>query len=298
MNRWVRRILGGMHDWLPLTRIGREGAPTLVGIYGVPRGGTNFVAAQLHYHRELFCVSEHELDWRLPLSLYWKKRSVLREHGWQDKRREEIRRIVFNKVQRGGPIWSQQADFPPSSRFIFYFRNPIRCHLSRQAFLLKFKGHPFETDAEGFDSILRDFRGMIDTHRGLSARFPCLVLAHEYMCCHFDAAREQLRAFLDVADAWVESGKFFVRCGRCNTALSIDNDEDGRWLRCKACDRRVLGHGHFNPLREIDPDDIRSTAWKQHPGIEQQFAQFRRELGDGIADYYWQGVDRNYKWAQ
>ena len=105
MNRWVRRILGGIHGWLPLTRIGREGAPTLVGVYGVPRGGTNFVAAQLHYHRELFCVSEHELDWRLPLSLYWKKRSVLREHGWQDKRREEIRRIVFNKVQRGGPIW-------------------------------------------------------------------------------------------------------------------------------------------------------------------------------------------------
>jgi hypothetical protein len=295
MNRWLRQLLGSTHSLIPGMQIGRAGAPTLVGVYGVPRGGTNFIAAQVHYHREVFGVSEHELDWRLPLALYWRKRTVLREHGWQDKRVEQIRRVVFNKVQRGGALWRRDADFPEGSRFIFYFRNPIRCHLSRQAFLEKFPDHPFETEAEGFDAMLEDFRGMIETCRTISRRFPSLVLAHEHFCCRFDEGHETLRSFLEISpDGWITPDAFFVRCGHCRGALEVETGKKGRWFRCTACGQTLLGHGHFNPLREIDLDDIRSEAWKQLPGMEERFARLRRELGDAVADYYENGAfERN-----
>jgi hypothetical protein len=284
MNRRVRQILGRASAWLPLSAIGRDGAPALVGVWGVPRGGTNFVAAHLHYHREVFSVSEHELDWRLPLALYWRKRSVLREHGWQDKRVADIRRVVFNKVQRG-PLWSADASYPPDSRFVFYFRNPVRCLKSREAAIRKFGDHPFKH--EDFDSLLRDFRRMVDTHRTLAARHPCLVLAHEHFCCRFDEARETLRAFLDLApDGWVEPEAFLARCGRCGGAFAVEIENGERWLGCLACSTRLLGHGHFNPLRPIDLDDIRSEAWKAEPGADERLARIRERVGAEVAEYY------------
>ena len=87
--------------------------------------------------------------------------------------------------------------------------------------------------------------------------------------------------------AWSHCLEQTAPCHECSLFTS-------RWFRCTACGRTLLGHGHFNPLREIDLDDIRSEAWKQLPGMEERFARLRRELGDAVADYYENGAfERN-----
>ena len=101
-------------------RRGRTRQTGIVGIYGQPRGGTNFIAAALHYHPRLFAVNEHVFDYRVPLRSMWKGGSVFREDGRQDKKIDEVDWVVFNKMQEFFPEqWNPAPQLSGSKPFHF-----------------------------------------------------------------------------------------------------------------------------------------------------------------------------------
>jgi hypothetical protein len=279
--------------WTDLLRRGRTRQTGIVGIYGQPRGGTNFIAAALHYHPRLFAVNEHVFDHRVPLRSMWSGGSVFREDGRQDKKIDEVDWVVFNKMQEFFPEqWNPRASFPEASRFIFYFRNPIRVHLSREAFRQKHKPQRTEWTGtrENFLSLLTEAQEILEAHEILKQRHPCFLLSHEYFCCEHDQALPDLHRFLDVDPLPPGNPRHFLHtCGRCGRVYTPTQRDGKEWLVCPRHRHPVTGCGHFNPLAPIDRKGVLDASWKTTPGIDQMMADVRRMLGSGFADYFWNG---------
>jgi hypothetical protein len=266
--------------------------PTPVGIYGLPRGGTNFISAWLHYHPNVFCVSERCSDWRKPLYSYWKRRSLFRYDGIQGKESAQIKRIIFNKVQRFPELWDSGVEYPSDTKFIFYIRNPIRIHISRENFRKKHEeDRTFWADSrENFLELLSEAKIVFDTYRELSKRYQCLLLSHEYFCLHHSSALQELFSFLQVDDSHnVSPQSFFQKCGMCGTGY-VDKKINGvDMLFCPKCGKPLEGYGNFNPLREINLDDVCSAKWKERSDIGDLMDDLRQVVGDDIAQYYSNG---------
>ncbi len=262
-----------------------------VGVYGLPRGGTNFICAWLHYHPELFCVSERCSDWCKPLRSYWRYCSLFRHDGIQDKRPSQIQRIIFNKVQRFPELCGADVECPSDTRFIFYLRNPIRIHMSREAFRSK-----HETDRkswadsrDNFRELLADVEGVLDIYRKLSKHYQCLLLSHEYFCWHHGNAIKELFRFFEVEDSVVTPRSFFKRCGRCGAGYVENKVDNIDMLVCPTCEKPLEGFGRFNPLREIKLNNICSAKWKERNDIEDLMADVTDFIGADIAQYYING---------
>jgi hypothetical protein len=277
-------------DFLRTSRAAGKG---LVGIYGQPRGGTNFIAAALHYHPRLFAVNEHVFDYRIPLRSIWWKRSVFRVDGRQDKQIEQLTSIVYNKMQAFNPeLWDPRCRFPEGSRFIFYLRNPIRVHVSREAYRQRYKPRRLEwaDTQQNFRTVLAETREIMEAYEILKNRYPCLVLSHEYLCCRHAEVLPRLHQFLGVEPLAPSSPRNFLRrCGRCGREFTVARHEGQEWLVCPRHRQRVSGQGRFNPLRPIDRAGILDESWKTTPDIERMLSDFRKLLGGRIADYFWNG---------
>ena len=247
---------GVAQRWKRFLSRGRAAQTAVVGIYGQPRGGTNFIAAALHYHPRLFAVNEHVFDYRDPLQSIWRQGSVFRVDGRQDKQIEQVTSIVYNKMQEFLPeLWNPRRDFPDSSRFLFYFRNPVRVHLSREAYRRKHKPRRLEwaDTPENFLSLVAETREILEAYEILKERHPCLVVSHEYFCCRHESALPQLHEFLGVEPLPPGNPRDFLRrCGRCGRDLTLTLHEGQEWLVCPRHRRPVSGCGRFNPLLPID----------------------------------------------
>lgn len=272
--------------------------PTTVGVYTLPRGGSNFISAWLHYHPQIFAVSERELDWRQPLANYWKKRSILSRHGVQDKRIQDTQCVVFNKVQRNMDLWGAQVQFPEDTHLIFYIRNPVAVFLSREAFRQKHEADraKWAANEKNLDELLDQVCQIIDTYASLRKRYATLVLSHEYFCCQHRQVLPELYRFLQVDPAVEPDPRAFLKYWKSNgPALEESVDDKGTpWLVNPKTGERLSGYGEFNPLREIEADKIKSNDWKQAQGLEWILPRIRQRLGDAIMDYYEKGeYDKN-----
>jgi len=283
-DRWFR--------WIPFARRSPAAQPTVVGVFGQPRGGTNFIAAALHYHPRIFSVTEHELDYRRPLTAYWSVRSVFKDDGRQSKRLRDIDCMVFNKVQRAADLWDPRCAFPDGTRFVFYLRNPVRVHLSRESYRQRHDParQQWADTPENFRALLDEARQMFDACAQLRPRYPCLFLTHEHFCCAHDRVIPRLHAFLGLEPLPPGDPRaFFRHCGKCGSPFTTQSRDGQSWLVCPRHQRRVQGCGRFNPLRPIDAADVQSESWKSIPGIDRMQRELAARLGDRVADYYWTG---------
>jgi hypothetical protein len=277
--------------WKQLIGRGRMAPRTVAGIYGLPRGGTNLIAAALHYHPHVFAVNEHFCDYRVPLASIWRRRSVFRSDGRQEKRIDEVRAVVYNKMQEFRPeLWNPRGTFPDSSRFVFYVRNPIRVHLSREAY--RRKRDPGRSDwadtPANFASVLTEAREILEARAILQERHPCLLLSHEYFCCRHDRALAALHEFLGLQPMPpADPRDFFRRCGRCGRDFALTGPLGEQWLICPRHRRRVCGSGKFNPLRPVDCKSVLDDSWKTTPHVDRMMSQCRAVLGAAAADYFW-----------
>ena len=274
----------------------------MVGIYGLPRGGTNFVAAALHYHPQIFAVNEHVSDYRLPLRSIWRQGSLLRSHGRQDKRIDEIAAVVYNKMQEFSPeLWNPRLDFPEGTRFVFYLRNPIRVHLSRESFRKKHRPERIEWAAtrQNFLSLLAETRELLEAHEILKGRHPCLVLSHEFFCCRHAEVLPRLHRFIGVQPRPPANPRDFLRsCGRCGRALTLEKRNGQEWLVCPRHQNTVHGCGLFNPVLPIDLKGVLDDSWRTAPSVDRMMADIREILGDAVADYFWDGLYRENLFAR
>jgi hypothetical protein len=279
--------------WSDYVRSRRAAPPTIVGVYGQPRGGTNFIAAALHYHPRLFAVNEHVFDYRVPLYSFWRRGSVFRADGCQDKQLDQISAVVFNKMQEFFPeLWNPRNQFPGASRFVFYLRNPVRVHLSREAYREKHKPGRVEWSdtRQNFSSLLTETQEILEARKILQERHPCCLLTHEYFCCQHDRALPDLHAFLNLEPHPPANAREFLKhCGRCSRPLTVERLEGRDWLLCPKHRKPVSGAGRFNPLTPIDRKGVLDASWKSAPNIDQMMADVRRMLGATLADYFWNG---------
>jgi hypothetical protein len=281
----VSRLFAGLTGWRARRR-------PVVGVYGLPRGGTNFVSAALHYHPRVFCISEREHDWHRPLERYWQRRSIFREHGVQDKDPGLVDRVVFNKVQRFPKRWGAQVAYPEGTRFIFYLRNPIRVFHSRQTY--HDRHEPFRDEwtatAPHFERLLDEVAELLMLHERLSARHPCLFWTHEHFCVNYaESVADSLR-FLDIESIRLpEPQAFFRSCGSCGRPFTSRCVGGEVQFWCADCNSELRGYGHFNPLRPIDATGVASSSWNERPGTDRLMDRVRARLGAGLADYYWAG---------
>ncbi len=271
----------------------RTARPKIAGIYAQARGGTNFIAAALHYHSQIFAVNEHQFDYRRRLSAVFDKGSVFRADGRQDKRIDQIRVVVFNKMQEFDPVlWDPHSEFPSGSRFIVYLRNPVRVHLSRESYRRRHKPRRVEwvDTRENFLRLLSETREIFETHRLLQVRYHSLLMTHEYFCCRHEAALSRVHEFLGLQpQAPANPREFLKHCGKCGRDLVVIEQEGQQWLGCPRHARPVMGCGRFNPLRPIDRDGILDESWKESPDVGSMMSEVRRVLGDAVADYFWNG---------
>jgi hypothetical protein len=270
-----------------------QAAPTIAGIYAQARGGTNFIAAALHYHSQIFAVNEHQFDYRRRLASVFHKGSVFRLDGRQDKQINQVRVVVFNKMQEFDPVlWDPRSHFPEGSRFIIYLRNPVRIHQSRESYRKKHKPRRVEwvDSRENFLRLLSETREILETHELLRARYPSLVITHEYFCCRHETALSSVQEFLGLVPEPPGNPRDFLKhCGKCGRDLAVAEQEGQQWLACPKHVRPVMGCGRFNPLRPIDRDGILDDSWKAAPEVGPMMAEVRRVLGDPLADYFWRG---------
>ncbi|MGE3316995.1 MAG: hypothetical protein AB7O26_17905 [Planctomycetaceae bacterium] len=278
--------------WNRLRGIDPRDQPTIAGIFGHSRGGTNLIAATLHYHPQIFSVTEHDIDHRVPLERYWKARSVFRIDGRQEKYIRQIRCVTFNKVQRDETLWGAGREYPAGTRFIFYLRNPLRVQSSREAYRRKRAPQRFDwadTD-QNFTALLSEARGFIDAYQALKNRYPCLILTHEYYCCDYDEVLPHIHEFLGVASIPPSDPlKFFQECGRCGRPFGRMEEMGQTWIACPKHRNRVKGCGSFNPLRAVEQEGVLDTMWKDTPNAASRLQQVADVLGQEIAAYYLNG---------
>jgi hypothetical protein len=267
--------------------------PAIAGIYAQARGGTNFIAAAMHYHPQIFAVNEHQFDYQRRLASIFDKGSVYRADGRQDKQIDQIRVVVYNKMQEFDPVlWDPRSDFPASSRFIVYLRNPVRVHQSRESYRQKHKPRRVEwvDSRENFSRLLSETREILETYEILRPRYPSMVITHEYFCCRHETALPQVHQFLGLSPLPPGNPRDFLkRCSKCARELSVVEHEGQQWLACPKHLRPVVGCGRFNPLRPIDRNGVLDESWKAAREAGPMMSEVRRVLGDALADYFWAG---------
>jgi hypothetical protein len=271
----------------------RMARPDIAGIYAQARGGTNFIAAALHYHPEIFAVNEHQFEYRRRLSAVFNEGSVFRADGRQDKRIDQIRIVLYNKMQEFDPVlWDPRSEFPAGSRFIVYLRNPVRVHLSRESYRRRHKPRRVEwvNSRENFSRLLSETQEILETHELLRTRYPSLLMTHEYFCCQHESALPQVHEFLGLKPLPPANPRDFLKhCGKCGRDFTAIEQDKQQWLACPRHGRPVMGCGRFNPLRPLDRDGVLDESWKESPDVSAMMSEVRRILGVGLADYFWNG---------
>jgi hypothetical protein len=265
--------------------------PRVAGIYAQARGGTNFIAAALHYHPHIYAVNEHQFDYRRRLWAMLGDGSVFRGDGRQDKQVDQTRVVLFNKMQEFDPVlWDPRSEFPADSRFIVYLRNPVRIHHSREAYRQRHKPRRVEwvDTRENFLRLLSETQEILETHELLRTRYSSVLLTHEYFCCQHEKALPRVHSFLGLEPMPPANPREFLKCcGRCGREFVVIEEDKQQWLACPRHRRPVMGCGRFNPLRPLDRDGVLDASWKKSPDAPALMSEVRRVLGDGLADYFW-----------
>jgi hypothetical protein len=282
-----------IRQWRDFQVARRMPRPDIAGIYAQARGGTNFIAAALHYHPEIFAVNEHQFEYKRRLSAVFGEGSVFRADGRQDKRIDQIRIVLYNKMQEFDPVlWDPRSEFPAGSRFIVYLRNPVRVHLSRESYRRRHKPRRVEwvDTRENFLRLLSETQEILETHELLRTRYPSLLMTHEYFCCEHQSALPQVHEFLGLQPMPPANPRDFLKhCGKCGRDFTVLEQDKQQWLACPRHGRPVMGCGRFNPLRPLDRDGVLDESWKESPDVGVMMSEVRRVLGDRLADYFWNG---------
>ncbi len=282
---------GLVRQWRDFQLARRTPRPNIAGIYAQARGGTNFIAAALHLHPEIFAVNEHQFDYRRRLSAVFSEGSVFRAEGRQDKQIDQIRVVLYNKMQEFDPVlWDPRSEFPAGSRFIVYLRNPIRVHLSRESYRRTHKPRRVEwlDSRDNFLRLLSETQEIIQTHELLRSRYPTLLLTHEYFCCQHATALSRVHELLGLTPLPPANPRDFLKhCSKCARNYTVVEQDKQQWLACPRHGRRVMGCGRFNPLRPLDLEGVLDPSWKESPDIVPMMSEVRRVLGDSLADYFW-----------
>jgi hypothetical protein len=279
--------------WRDFQLARRTPRPNIAGIYAQARGGTNFIAAALHYHPQIFAVNEHQFEYRRQISAVFDEGSVFRADGRQDKRIDEIRIVLYNKMQEFDPVlWDPRSEFPAGSRFIVYLRNPVRVHLSRESYRRLHKPRRVEwvDTRKNFSTLLAETQEILQAHQLLRTRYPSLLMTHEYFCCQHERALPQVHEFLGLEPMTPANPRDFLKhCGKCGRDFAVIEQDRQQWLACPRHGRPVMGCGRFNPLRALDRDGVLDESWKALPDARLMMSEIRRMLGDALADYFWNG---------
>jgi len=282
-----------IRKWRDFQAVRRVPRPDIAGIYAQARGGTNFIAAALHYHPQIFAVNEHQFEYRRRLSAVLDEGSVFRADGRQDKQIDQIRIVLYNKMQEFDPVlWDPRSDFPAGSRFIVYLRNPVRVHQSRESYRRKHKPRRVEWvgTRENFLRLLSETQEILETHELLRTRYPSLLLTHEYFCCEHERALPEVHKFLGLEPLRpVDPRDFLKHCGKCGRDYVVIEQDKQQWLACPRHGRPVMGCGRFNPLRPLDRAGVLDASWKESPDVGAMMSEVRRILGANLADYFWNG---------
>ncbi len=281
-----------VRQWRDFQLARRTPRPNIAGIYAQARGGTNFIAAALHYHPQIFAVNEHQFDYRRRLSAVLGEGSVFRAEGRQDKQIDQIRVVLYNKMQEFDPVlWDPRSEFPAGSRFIVYLRNPIRVHLSRANRI----GVDTSRAALNGSTRARISCGCCPRRKksfkptnSCGARYPSLLLTHEYFCCQHETALAHVHELLGLTSLPPANPRDFLKhCSKCARDYTVIEQDKQQWLACPRHGRPVMGCGRFNPLRALDLDGVLDASWKESPDIGPMMSEVRRVLGDALADYFW-----------
>jgi hypothetical protein len=280
-----------VRQWRDFQLARRTPRPDIAGIYAQARGGTNFIAAALHYHPQIFAVNEHQFDYRRRLSAVFGEGSVFRADGRQSKQIDQIRVVLYNKMQEFDPVlWDPRSEFPAGSRFIVYLRNPIRVHLSRESYRRRHKPRRVEwvDSRENFLRLLSETQEIIQTHERLRTRYSTLLLTHEYFCRQHATALSRVHELFGLEPLPPANPRDFLKqCGKCDRDYAVIEQDKQQWLACPRHGRPVMGCGRFNPLRPLDLDGVLDPSWKESPDIVPMMSEVRRVLGDTLADYFW-----------
>ena len=114
-------------------------------------------------------------DYRIPLRSIWRHGSVFHVDGPQNKRIEQVTAAVYNKMQEFSPeLWNPRERFPDASRFVFYLRNPVRVHFSRESYRRHHTPRRVEwmDTHENFLSLLTEAEEILEAYEILKRRIP------------------------------------------------------------------------------------------------------------------------------
>ena len=277
--------------WRDLLRKSRTGRKEVTGIYGQPRGGTNFIAAALHYHPRLFAVNEHVFDYRVPLRSIWWKASVFAATAGRTNRSNNSPRSFTTRCRRS---------FRNCGILAAVFRRGAASFStcgtqSACTFHARLTASGTNRDGSSGPTLITTSspswprtREIIEAYEELKHRHPCFVLSHEYFCCGHKVVLPRLHQFLGVEPlAPCNPRDFLRRCGSCRREFTVTSHEGQEWLACPSHRQPVSGQGRFNPLRPIDRKGILADSWKTTPGVGHMLSDLRKRLGSTIADYFW-----------
>ena len=262
-----------------------------IAVFGLPRGGTNLVCAHLHYHAQLFTIAERQKSYRLPINhRLFLTYSIFGSFGLQDKKISDIRYLVFNKVNTTSAVESWPPTLVSTGRFkyVFLIRNPLRVVATQ---------HRYATDVDdkpGWLYTSRSFRTTVDMTVALLNMYletrsvqedSAALMLYERFC--LDPGHE-LRSLFRILDKELlgsldqnRGEQFFKNLYCCNKAPV---EREG-WLRCSNCDRRVRGHGEFNPIEPVSLERALEAP------IDSLFSSddieyFERAVGPELASYW------------
>ena len=164
----------------------RTTRPDIAGIYAQAAAGRTSSRPPCTITRKSSPLTSTSSSYRRRLSAVFDEGSVFRADGRQDKQIDQIRVVLYNKMQEFDPVlWDPRSDFPAGSRFIVYLRNPVRVHLSRESYRRRHKPRRVEwvDSRENFLRLLSETQEILKTHETLRTRYPSLLMTHEYFCC-------------------------------------------------------------------------------------------------------------------
>ena len=262
-----------------------------IGVFALPRGGSNLICGHLHYHPNLFTIAERHKTHKIRLSYrLFLAYSIFGTAGLQNKRISDIRYLIFNKMNTSpsSEEWPPELVSAAEFKYVFIIRNPLRVVASQHHSAVNVSERPewlytpesFRLVVDMTVALLNMLMETRDIHPDRA-----ILTLHERFCRDYEAQLQRLLTFIDHDLASMTLGdspaSFFAQTYCCGTRPV----EQQGWLRCLKCGLRVRGHGEFNPLT---PVSIERALDKPLDGFfsGDDIRYFQQALGPDLSAYW------------
>lgn len=261
----------------------------LIGIFGLSRGGTNLIGAQLHYQLEFFAVSEREKSLEsINTPRMFLVRSIFGHNGLQRKKLAELQYVIFNKMNSQDPLWKEELLRKGKRKYIYYLRNPLRTIISMHNYGEKNSRDEWKFSAFFFETVIDNLINLLKHHQKAKKNAPDKVklVLHEQFCQYPEKTLEDIVGFIDqtitpkIPISRSDKLKFFSKMYCCNKSPILKDNV----LTCPNCQREIRGHGLYNPMNEILFERTIASNLEVFFSVE-NLNYFRERLGNEIANY-------------